>query len=287
MNKKDIKNAEKAIRSKLAVAALCMAAGGTALTAAFPVQTYASDKPVETMYLEEPQYAWWETDTLGKWSSVSKAHEYQVRLYIADNVERDEDNWRTVNLDDEGLEAVVTKRISETSCDFAEYMDDLHSYFFVVRATPKVGEQAYVIASGWRASRNVDFRGRESMGITAGKWRNYLAGSKYETEDGGFLPGGWHLIHGSWYLLDENGYRQTGWHMADGKRYHLSEGGQMAVGWFLWNDNWYYAGEDGSIQTGWIMDKPGKYYYLNEDGAMVHDTVVDGYWLDSTGLRQE
>ena len=56
--------------------------------------SYASDKAVETVYLGAPAHVWWETDTTGKWSSVSKAHEYQVKLYIADSVDRDEDDWR-------------------------------------------------------------------------------------------------------------------------------------------------------------------------------------------------
>lgn len=250
---------------------------------------YASDKAVETVYLGAPKYVWWETDTMGKWSSVSKAHEYQVKLYIADYVERDEDNWKEIDFDDESMseaECIMTKRTSDTSCDFTDYMNDLHSYFFVVRATPKISEQAYVEAGEWTASPDVDFREKQNQGITEGKWRNYLEGSRYEDGDGNLLGGGWHLIKGSWYLLDENGYRLTGWQTVGEDRYYLGDDGRMASGWFVWNENWYYAGSDGKIQTGWIMDKPGKYYYLNADGAMAHDTTVDGYVLGADGLRQ-
>lgn len=250
---------------------------------------YASDKAVETVYLGTPKYVWWETDTVGKWSSVSSAHEYQVKLYIADYVERDEENWKAVDFGDESMseaECVMTKRTSATSCDFSEYMNDLHSYFFVVRATPKLSEQAYVTAGAWTASPDVDFREKQNQGITEGKWRNYLEGSRYEDGDGNLLGSGWHLIKGSWYLMDENGYRLTGWQTVGEDRYYLGEDGQMAVGWFVWNDAWYYAGKDGRMQTGWIMDKPGNYYYLKEDGTMAHDTMVDGYTLGADGLRQ-
>lgn len=250
---------------------------------------YASDKAVETVYLGTPKYVWWETDTVGKWSSVSRAHEYQVKLYIADFVERDEENGKAVDFGDESMseaECVMTKRTSATSCDFSEYMNDLHSYFFVVRATPKLSEQAYVTAGAWTASPDVDFREKQNQGITEGKWRNYLEGSRYEDGDGNLLGSGWHLIKGGWYLMDENGYRLTGWQTVGEDRYYLGENGQMAVGWFVWNDAWYYAGKDGKVQTGWIMDKPGNYYYLNEDGTMAHDTIVDGYTLGADGLRQ-
>ena len=266
-----------------ALAAVVLAAGQP------PVTALASDHQVETVYLGSPKHVWWETDTVGQWSSVSKAHEYQVKLYIGDNVERDEENWKNIDFEDEGMleaECVMTKRTSKTSCDFTEYMNDLHTYFFVVRATPKVSEQAYVVSGDWAASPDVDFREQQVQGITGGTWRNYLEGSRYEMEDGTFLTGGWQRIQGTWYLLDENGYRLTGWQEVDGNRYYLGENGKMAAGWFVWNENWYYAGVDGSMKTGWVMEKPGYYYYLREDGTMVHDAMVDGYWLGEDGVRR-
>lgn len=270
----------------LSAAVFFTTAAGVAEVMVF--SAYASDKAVEQVHLGAPQHVWWETDTVGKWSSVSKAHEYQVKLYIADSVSRDEENWKYIDFNDEDTleaECVMTKRTSELSCDFTNYMNDLHSYFFVVRATPKVSEQAYVSAGEWVASPDVDFREKQVQGITEGKWRNYLEGSKYEDGDGNFLPGGWHLIRGSWYLLDADGYRLDGWQTVDGDRYYLGETGQMATGWFVWDGNWYYADQSGKMQTGWVMDQPGKYYYLNEDGIMAHNVMVDGYWLDDSGLR--
>lgn len=271
-------------RGRLLFAVLAAAAALELMAPAIPV--LASDKAVETVYLGSPEHVWWETDTQGKWTSVKKAHEYQVRLYIADNAERDEENWRKFDPEDEGLEAVVTKRTTETSMDFSEYMNDLHSYFFVVRATPKISEQAYVVAGDWIASPDVDYRGKLIQGMTGGRWRNYLEGSRYEDAEGNLLGGGWHLIQGDWYWMDENGYRQSGWLTLDDGRYYLGEDGRMATGWFVYDGNWYYAGKEGQMQTGWVMPKPGYYYYLDETGVMLHDTEMDGYWLGSDGQRQ-
>ena len=274
---------------------LAGAAGASALPS-MHMHAYASDKAVETVYLGTSKHAWWETDTVGKWSSVSKAHEYQVKLYLADDLDLDVDDEEdgAVTLTDAKLneltqdaECVMMKRTSQTSYDFSLYMKDLHTYLFVVRAVPKLSEQQYVKAGDWTVSTVADFKENQVQGITGGKWRNYLEGTKYETEDGNFLTGGWQRIQGVWYLFDENGYRLSGWQNVDGVRYYLDEeNGMLATGWFVWNENWYYADKSGAIQTGWIMDKPGKYYYLNEDGTMAHDTVVDGYTLDSKGLRQ-
>lgn len=245
---------------------------------------WASDEPVELIWLGEPEHVWWETDTSGKWSSVEDANEYQVKLFISDHVERDEENWREVDWSDEDLEAVVTARTSRTSFDFSGYMEDGRSYFFAVRATPKSNEQAYVQAGGWTASKDADMKA-EAMGLTGGTWRNYLEGSRYEDENGEFLGSGWHRIEGSWYLFDENGFRLTGWQTADGKKYYLDGEGKMAEGWFVYGDDWYYAGPTGELQTGWVMDKPGCYYYLDGEGRLLRDAWVDGYWVDSTGYR--
>lgn len=248
------------------------------------ITAHASDKTVETVALGEPKYVYWESDTVGRWSSVSKAHEYQVKLFTSDNIDRDEDNWRSVDWDNSELEAVMTKRTSELSCDFTDYMKDGHTYFFVVRATARVSEQAYVKNGAWVGSPDVDFTGRQVQGITGGKWRNYLEGTRYEDADGNLLAGGWQLVQGAWYLFDENGYRQNGWVTAEGSRYYLYDNGKMATGWFAYEGNWYYAGKDGATQTGWVMEKPGVYYYLQEDGTMAHDVTVDGYEIGSDGI---
>ena len=79
---------------KSAHAAVAVALFTAVFAAAPQFSSYASDKAVETVYLGTPAHVWWVTETTGKWSSVSKAHEYQVKLYIADSVDRDEDNWR-------------------------------------------------------------------------------------------------------------------------------------------------------------------------------------------------
>ncbi|MCD8369740.1 MAG: hypothetical protein LUC94_05300 [Clostridiales bacterium] len=283
------------VRKKLIMilAAVSLAGGVVGATV---VPAWASDKEVETRYLGDPKYAYWESDTVAKWTSVSKAHEYQVKLYIADYVDLDdeEDASNRKGLSDSQLEdltidgeCVTMKRTTEQRYDFSEYMNDKHSYFFAVRAVPKTSEQAWVVAGNWVASPTVDFTESAVQGITGGVWRNYLNGSKYKEEDGNYLGAGWNLIQGSWYLMDEEGFRLTGFQTVDGETYYLSdEDGRMATGWFVWNENWYYSDSSGRVQTGWIMDVPGKYYYLYEDGTLATNTTIDGYYVGDSGLRQ-
>ncbi len=254
--------------------------------------SYASDKDIEVTTLDTPSHAWWQTDTIAKWNSVRHAHEYQVKLYIADDVDLDFDddtgNWGyEYDGDDDPLEAVAVVRTADTSYDFSKYMKDGHSYFFMVRATPKVSEQAYVNNGKWKISPEIDNRGKTVQGITTGQWRNYLEGTRYDVGDGyrEFLDDGWQLIYGKWYYLANGGYRQSGWLALDGNLYYLDEKGVMATEWFYLDDSWYYADSGGVIQTGWVMTVPGKYYYFYEDGRMAADTWIDGYYLRPDGLR--
>lgn len=251
----------------------CLAAALLLITvSAFRFEAYASDKPVTHVRLAAPEHAWWRTDTQAQWSavhkqaevneqgyivpgadwkSVSQTVEYQVKLYLADDVELEYDEdakkWN-YEASEDGLSCVTSVHTTDTSYDFSDYMKDLHSYFYVVRAIPKMSQIAYVENGAWTISPEVDFRQKQTMGITEGKWRNYMEGSRYDLGDGqGFLEEGWQLIRGKWYYLSGGGYRQTGW----------------------------------------IMPEPDQYYYLYEDGVMACSTVIDGWRLDSTGLRQE
>ncbi len=280
---------KRSLRLIAAALAFCLAAAEPFMPG---MTSYASDKDVEVTTLGVPSHAWWQTDTIAKWTSVSHAHEYQVKLYISDYVELDFDddtgNWGyEYDNDDDPLDAVAVVRTGETSYDFSQYMKDGHSYFFMVRATPRVSEQAYVNNGRWKISPEMDYHGRTVQGITTGKWRNYLEGSRYDVGDGyrEFLDDGWQLIYGKWYYLANGGYRQSGWLPLDGKLYYLDEDGVMATGWFYLGDSWYYAASDGSVQTGWVMPVPGKYYYLYDDGRLATDTVIDGYYVGSDGLR--
>ena len=62
-----------------------------------------------------------------------------------------------------------------------------------------------------------------------------------------------------------------------------TEGNTWSIGWRLIDGNWYYFGEDGYMETGWLQFSDGEWYYLNSDGSMAHDTVIDGYTINSDG----
>lgn len=60
--------------------------------------------------------------------------------------------------------------------------------------------------------------------------------------------------------------------------------GTIAIGWTSIGREWYYFDSTGSMKTGWLQDASGKWYYLNESGVMVKDTVINGYKIGSDGV---
>lgn len=61
-----------------------------------------------------------------------------------------------------------------------------------------------------------------------------------------------------------------------------SQGSSYATNWTQINGQWYYFDSNGYMKTGWINDGEN-WYYLNGDGTMAHDTIIEGYYLNSSG----
>ena len=87
---------------------------------------------------------------------------------------------------------------------------------------------------------------------------------------------GWAFLNNQWYYLEPK---------AEGQ-------GKMLSGWQEINGQWYYfQPENGAMLSGW-QNIGDKWYFLNIDkegvpaGAMLKDTVQDGYTINAEGVRQ-
>jgi len=74
-------------------------------------------------------------------------------------------------------------------------------------------------------------------------------------------------------------------------RYEDDAGRSVEAGWIKDRNAWYFFAKDGSgkgaMQVGWI-NEDGKWYYLDpQTGAMVTNTVIDGYYVDESGVWEE
>ena len=77
------------------------------------------------------------------------------------------------------------------------------------------------------------------------------------------------------------------WQFENGQWVYYDNGKTVSNVWVASNaTDWYYAGANGVMLTNsWIArDSSGSiWYYVNEDGLMVRDITVDGYYIDANG----
>lgn len=108
-----------------------------------------------------------------------------------------------------------------------------------------------------------------------GKW--------YCLNNSGAMLTGWQQVYGTWYYFDNSGLMQTGWVNLGGTWYYLNDSGAMLTGWQQMDGIWYYFDNSGAMQTGWAQVN-GTWYYLYDSGAMATNTVIDGWYIDWSGV---
>lgn len=114
-------------------------------------------------------------------------------------------------------------------------------------------------------------------------WSKGYDGKWYYYRDGAKVKDKWLLDNGTWYYLTQDGSMKIGWLKDNGKWYYLNQNGSMKKGWLQEGNKWYYLTQNGSMKIGWLSDN-GIWYYFYSNGQMAHDTVIDGYKLDSSGV---
>ena len=98
---------------------------------------------------------------------------------------------------------------------------------------------------------------------------------------------GFTKIDNIWYYFKESGSFGNGWVLDQGKWYYIKENGTMQKGWLKQNNIWYYLQPgNGAMATGWRNIKDSWYYFAS-NGAMVVNTVIDGYYINSDGVWEE
>ena len=121
----------------------------------------------------------------------------------------------------------------------------------------------------------------------------------YYFDRNGAMVTGWQSIDGKRYHFDEDGCMATYITYVNDKQQVFAPSGQWVSGWtfdrkIYYNDdgtvdwdryNWYYANSDGTpydynkndnINGGWLR-YGGKWYYIDYDGEMLRDQIVNVY----------
>ena len=115
----------------------------------------------------------------------------------------------------------------------------------------------------------------------AGKYRYY--------KDGKALTGK-QTLNGMVYFFDESGVLQTGW-VKDGNRWRYYDGAKAHKGWLHLKtdgeEKIYYLNKEALLESGKWVKIDGKWYYFYTDGTLAVNTQIDGYEVDSKGVRKE
>lgn len=251
--------------------------------------------------LDITENAEWVGYPLGKasWEPVEFAGAYELKLYR----------------NGEAVQGVP--KVNATTYDFYPFMTQAGDYYFKVRAIPKNSdEEKYIVSGDWVSSEETSIDADETYGSDRSDrrndkldpskigWQKNSEGWWYRNADGSYPANTWKDIDGKRYLFGYDGYILTGWQRKDGNYYYLDSNGAMQIGWLQDNRKWYYLGGDGVMQTGWItvggnryyMDPDGSmhkewlldngawYYFKPEDGTMLRDAYVEGYYVNPDGV---
>lgn len=123
---------------------------------------------------------------------------------------------------------------------------------------------------------------------TAQGWAKNDTGEYLYYKDGKALTGT-QTIGSVKYIFESTGVLKTGW-LKEGNNWRFYSGNQMLVGFWELNTNGsnktYYFTKDGLRVSGKWLQIDGKWYYFNADGSLAKSTKIDGYEIDSNGIRK-
>lgn len=148
-----------------------------------------------------------------------------------------------------------------------------------------------------------------SAGNQSGKPSNEWINGKWYNNDGSQTYGGtgsWKCNASGWWYEDTSGwYPYSQWQKIDGFWYYFNSDGYMAVNewrdgcWLGSSGAWEYAEKGswkGNSSGWWFEDTSGWYavncwqkingywYYFGNDGYMVTNQYIDGYWISADGI---
>lgn len=128
---------------------------------------------------------------------------------------------------------------------------------------------------------------------------------KWVKEDGTFATNQWVYkektlktggYESGWMYFGANGVAQNGWFNVGGKWYYAKEKldheSHEEDTYYILTNTWapnenknyvYHVDKDGARQTGWVKDTDGYWYYFDQQGKMVKNTIADGCKIDMLG----
>lgn len=244
---------------------------------------------------------YWTDYSIARWTKGYKNKKYSVKLYRNNSL-------------------VTTVETSNTSFDFANYMNRVGDYHFEVRGMATDSKRADYIESetvyindltvAKLVNKTVDNSKTYTDSVNESKtntnsggpgqtqtvkepvkgWIKDAKGWWYKYSDGAWPVSQWEFINNKWYYFDETGYMVTGWRFVNNKWYYMDYSGAMLTGWQYINGQWYYLHNvNGDMLTDWQFIN-GQWYYLAQSGERLtgYHTINDkNYYFDNNGVWRQ
>ena len=213
--------------------------------------------------LAKPQKVYLDGNSVVKWSKVSGASRYNVKItydeeYTYNPTSSSSD--MTLYVDEAEDEERYNSRnksitVNDPQIDAADYIgiDEIKDVKFLITAMPASSR-----SSSYLNSEAVEFtaeQGTVESSTNVGSVTTNKSGDMVFIDGSGEYITGWQDLNGAWYYFENSGKAATGWKQID-KR-------------------WYYFGADNKMQTGWV-ELNGYWYYLNEGGDDIYGAMLTG-----------
>jgi len=189
----------------------------------------------------------------------------------------------------------VTNSNKMLSSSNAEYMEGIVG-----------GKTGYTSKAGNTLVEALDYKGHELIAVVMKSTGKQYTDAKALLEYGKKLIDGsasvqtqtaktgvWERTSdGNWkYRFADGTYATSEWMEIDGKEYYFGTDSLMATGWKKFsNGAWYYFDKTNGamVHDKWVSPDGDKYYYLQSNGELATDTVINGmYRVDSNGVYVE
>ncbi|MCI5648247.1 MAG: N-acetylmuramoyl-L-alanine amidase [Fusicatenibacter sp.] len=143
--------------------------------------------------------------------------------------------------------------------------------------------------TGWYTEEGKIYYFENWGGLLKEDWIRKESDWYYAGSDGAMITEDWLLYDGNWYWLGEDGIMyHDSWLYYDDVWYYLkSWGGACASEWKrIDGEDYYFRSWGGMVADTWY-EIDGKWYYFYSWGGLAKDTYIDGYYVDSNGVRHD
>ena len=238
--------------------------------------------------LAKPQRIYLDGGSVVKWSKVSGASRYSVKISYDEEYTYNPESGNsdmTIYIDEGDDETRYRGKnqsftVNENQVDVSDYIgiDELKDVKFYISAVAASSRSSYYLSS--EAVEFTAEQGQVESSTNTGSVTTNKSGDMVFIDSGGSYISGWQDINGAWYYFENSGSAASGWKQIDRRWYYFGADNKMCTGWIQLDGYWYYLNDSvgdvyGAMLTGTHVIN-GTSYYLNDNSS---NGVPIGAWI--------